>query len=235
MYPDLRKCQKGFQLNRLLYIPFLLILCGCKNAEPLLVFCDPWLEETADIHLKNYSQSHPGFSYQLKVISSEVIAAHIRYGQPVDVVYAANPELVKLSRKQEVFSDSLSLGDERVMHFKRRGSANVSWDNQCLAIAASGTALRNFSEQWLGKSLNPDSSTCSVYPEIFSLMKEYLSRGFVNEGLAFSSLSKWVTNLEIMGQGPEIKDFYQLHCLSNGRNPNEAKLYLAQAGKEISQ
>lgn len=209
---------------------------GCANRDRLVVYADPWLLEYAEERVAGFRTGHPGTDVDLKVISSEVIAQHLHYGQPVDVVLCVGPQW--LQGKQAWAGEERLLAGTRMVEVGP-SDANAARKQDalggsgCLAIEASGRPLRRLSEQWLGSL--PAGEGCTLIANFQRQMQDYMLRGWVSRGLVPEHFARrHATNLVRHREGPWVSGFFAGILVADAPHPELARAFFEDLGSEKS-
>lgn len=212
----------------------LLLIClsSCQSSPSLIVYCDPWAELQVHDQLVSFQETHPEIQWEMKILSSEMIAQHIKFGQPIDVFIACGDYFSPESPQGDFGITGLRgseapLGNDRVVEVQVLPSPNQSRFNSqhCQMIAASDRPLRVYTEMW-----NPTASNsikCRIVANFFRQTCGYLLQGWVGSGYVFESFAlQHPDKLEIKEKGPEINHVYRAVMLNNCPHPESAQLLM---------
>lgn len=157
------------------------MLQGCIYRQRLVVYADPWLEAYARGMVAVFEQTHPDVEVQLKVLSSEVVVQHIRYGQPVDVFLCFGSEWYPQRDFLSKVKITLPLADTRVVEVLQADDAatlqqELFQTTSCVVVEASDRPLRRYVERAFGPF--PRKQGCTLIANFQRQMVDYLGRGW---------------------------------------------------------
>lgn len=181
-----------------------ILFTGCQSEDAVIVYADPWLSGFADRIELEFEKQYPNRDLQVKEISSEVIAQHLHFGQPVDVFLCFGPSFLR-EDVRDMIGEELHLAtseillirgpqDARQEQFKTKG---------CTVVEASDRPLRNYAAQAFPQYFEEDS--CKIVADFPAQTQDYLLRHWVKQGFVPAHFTKVVRNdFEIIAKGPLI-------------------------------
>ena len=211
---------------RMCWICCLVLTSWCLSAceRRLTVYADPWLGQYAERVTDAFHAAHPDVRVELRLLSSEVIAWHIKYGQPVDVFLCFGPEVMDSLDLKGKVDASMVLGKERMVRVATQNQGK--WDDfktrGCMALEATHRPVRRYTDVWAANAagLLPQ---CKVYAGFQSQMREYLLRGWVPQGIVpqrFALAHPGI--LTVMDSGPVLQDAYMAFKIKGNRDESLA-------------
>ncbi|MEM0998761.1 MAG: hypothetical protein AAGN35_17005 [Bacteroidota bacterium] len=180
---------------------FLVWLGGCAESNRLVVYADPWLGEFPARALAAFSAEQPATQVELRILSSEVVAQRLHYGDPIDIFLCFRPEIMRergLSRQiaaEMVLADlDLVVVAPRVeIRQPKLGAIN------CQSLPADGRPLQRYIADW---SDAPEDS-CTVTADFCRQTQDYLLRGWTGRGILPGFFARrHADRLEILRAGP---------------------------------
>ncbi len=224
------KNNRGFSRAVCWAICLLFLLCGCGNRDRLVVYSDPWLQAYALDITAEFQRLHPDVDVELKVLSSEVVAQHLHFGQPIDVFLCFGSELYSSQGLASHVQEQHPLASTRVMHVAQRGTQFAGKQQAfgtigCVAWEASERPMRQYAEQAFGAT---DTVACRLVANFQAQMVDYLRRGWVPAGFvpghfALSDSSQF----GIVRSGPVIHNAFSALMIKDGPNPDNAEAFFA--------
>ncbi|HHG84992.1 MAG TPA: hypothetical protein ENJ82_09630 [Bacteroidetes bacterium] len=223
----------------LLYRPILwlvlLLLAGCGGRERLVVYADPWLGGFAEAVVAAYAAEAPEVEVELHLLSSELVAQHLHFGQPMDVFLCFRPEIMREMGLSGEIASEVALGGIRlVLAGVAADRLNPSLGGTvCTVIAASDRPLRRFTESW---PLAQESNSCILYSNFYRQTRDYLIRGWAGQGFVPDFFVRQYPNvLTVKIQGPNFPSALVGFRLRNAPNPNSADKFMQLLHSEKSQ
>ncbi len=215
-------------LGRLLRITagFLLLLqtAGCADQDRLVVYADPWLSDYATRITDAFQQTHPETEIQLKIISSEVIAQHVRYGQPVDVILCFGCEFLQQPDFRDKIEAQTTLSATHIVKLAQAGTAfetkqAAMQTTTSTMLEASDRPLRRYVQQAGFDQTIPQKQM--IIANFQRQAADYLLRGWVPQGFVPENFKKIHTQqfLEIR-RGPLIPNAFEAVLLKTA--PHQA-------------
>lgn len=197
-------------------------LAGCDDQKTLVVGVDTWMEAEARQEGESFLRSNPGMRIEWFVRPNAVIEQHIRYGHPVDLFYSNGGGLEKDAELEAVLGDFDLMGDGQLVWIEavQTGKAREYKSEGCILLAASGSPLRDHSDEWI-QSMDPALiPECRIYGNFFPQIRDYMLEGWVPEGLVFRKLVQDNPGLKIKEEGPIIPGLYRRYYPATGLNPD---------------
>jgi ABC-type molybdate transport system substrate-binding protein len=216
----------------------MILTFGCANQDRLVVYADPWLAEFADSLCQEFKVQHPETEIHLKALSSEVIAQHIRFGQPVDVFLCFGSEWLQQPEFRSKVGDEVTLAGSQVVELVARDSLFASKRRSMRSegysmMEASDRPMRRYIHQAGYEAKNPASSI--LIANFQQQAEDYLVRGWVAGGympLHFANVH--ADRFEIVRRGPVIPNAFTAILLSNAPQPALAKSFFMLTTSEKS-
>jgi ABC-type molybdate transport system substrate-binding protein len=169
-----------------LLVAIFLFLGGCARQDRLVVYADPWLEDYANELCEAYQQAHPDTEIQLKLISTEVIAQHIHFGQPIDVALCFGSEWILDQTFRTEMAEESPLASSQIVDVQVQGDqfarkAMEMGAAQSVMIEASDRPARRYAEAegWWQN----DASHAWIIANFQRQAEDYLLRGWVPRGI----------------------------------------------------
>jgi hypothetical protein len=225
--------------------PTILLLCGllallfsaCQ--QPVVVYADPWLGDYAEQMRKEFTKQHPDTQVELRLLSSEVIAWHIRYGQPIDIFLCMGPELLDSMALQDEVSARFVLGDESIALAKVIGADQTAYYQTagCVALEATHRPARRWTEEWFH---DPHSDAlavpaCKVYADFQPQMAEQLLHGWVSQAFVPASFARrHPERLQVVAEGPLHRGGYTALRMKHGASSTQADAFFQFLQQEKS-
>ena len=216
------------RLARLGQIGLMTLLFGCQPQPRLVVFADPCLEEVARALL---TQPETGFKVDeisLKIISSEVIAKYVAYGEPMDLFFSTDPAILVEcgvpQAKRKKAGEALKLAATHLVWVEapKVNQARFNSEN-CWLRAASDTPLRNYTDDWFASRSELPQPDCWITADFYKQMRDYLVRGWVSNGIIYESEALSVSSLKQIAKGPRIEGVVSIFWFNEGPNSTEGK------------
>lgn len=213
-------------MNFLRVLVFFLLsgITGCDDGKTIVVYADPILETYARKAIAEFS-SGKEIRVEWKIVSTEIIGRHLRYGQPVDLVFAADREIAAAQYPGLDTNECLTIGSDRLVIVEciKNDFAVKIRTSDCLLLAASDTPLRKASEGWLASS--GGDSSCRMYADFFGLSREYISRGWTGRAITLERLARQIGNAKVIREGPVIENWHFVFVPATARNPALGKKF----------
>ena len=209
-------------MRKLLYILFPLFV-SCQSQQRLTVYADPWLGDYTKELVQEWQAGHPEVQVDLRLLSSEVIAQHLHYGQPIDLVFAFGMEIFE--EKGIEVAGSVPLADTRIVEVVRGETAQQAafGTEECVVVAASDRPLRRYTEAW-GQHRD---APCAVYADFYRQTRDYLVRGWVPKGYVPEVLARQYPEfLTIKAKGPIIPEAFTAFVPKDARHSEVASVVL---------
>ncbi|MFN8396123.1 MAG: substrate-binding domain-containing protein [Bacteroidia bacterium] len=209
---------------------------GCANRDRLVVYADPWMEDYAMEMVADFQLSHPSTDVDLKVLSSEVIAQHIHYGQPVDVFLCFGKSWI--AGAKDWVGEERALAGTRLVEVGPRNPDLVRKQDAlggsgCIVIEASDRPLRRLSDIWM--RLDSTEHRCTLVANFQRQMEDYLLRGWVSRGLVPEHFAKANAGQLIQyRQGAWFSGVFSGILLQDAPHPDLAREFFEQLGAEKS-
>jgi ABC-type molybdate transport system substrate-binding protein len=185
-----------------------------------------------------YQLEHPETEIQLKVLSSEVIVQHIRYGQPVDVFLCFGCEWYQQPDFRTKISTESTLAASQVVLLQRKDSLATSQEQRlqtqsAVMLEASGRPMRLYTEQsGLSKAIAKEQLLIANFQQQAA---DYLLRGWVPKGfLPVHFARQHPAQFEMVQQGPLITNAFTAILLQNASHSAIAAEFFAFANSEKS-
>lgn len=211
------------------------MLGGCKDHARLVVFADPWLREYATGLCAEFQAQNPEVEIKLRVLSTEVILQHLRYGQPMDIALLYGADLYKAVNQNQVFEEVRSLADARLVEVAGPSHANQTafHTQNCTMVEASDRPSRLYAERYFGKFPRKDS--CTIIANFQSQAISYLQNGWVPRGFVPLSFAKSLSPpFHILRESALITNAFSAAICSNPPNPGTASQFWKTIGSEKS-
>lgn len=230
--PDFRFPHRFWQ--RITLLPLLLLLMSCKPKTNLIIYCDPWQEAHISEQLEAFTSRQPDISPELKVLSSEMIAQHLKMGQPMDLFVScgdffdpAGPmgdfEIADRKRQEVILGDDVLVKVEPL----DKENQDKLGSKDCTMLAASDRPLRIFTDQWIQRDDLP-APTCVVISNFASQTQEYLLNGWVADGYVFGNFAySHPHKMKITDVGPTLPQIYRAVLPTDAPHPQQAESFLA--------
>jgi|GEM_PF-2986102 ABC-type molybdate transport system substrate-binding protein len=204
----------------------LVALAGCR--DKVVVYADPWLEEFAVTAVDSFYKENPDVDVELKIVSSEVIASHIRFGQPVDVFLCFGPYLVESVGIQSFINRSESLASERMALVKvlDQGKFSSFHTLGCMAWEASHRPSRTYAESLMNQTDGLEIPECKIVANFQSQMEGYMLRSWVPIGVVPNSFHcRNSKHLAVLAEGEAIPDAYKVILTRQGAENHAASAF----------
>lgn len=214
------------------------LFTGCANQDRLVVYADPWLGEYAQEMVAEFQMTHPATDIQLKLLSSELIVQHIRFGQPVDVFLCFGSEFYTQPDFRDKVSGEATLATSQVVLLEQRNLAYAAkckalGTEHCRMVEASDRPMRRYADsfQQAAESL----ASCTIIANFQGQARDYMLRGWVPQGFmpAHFANSHPAEFLEL-ARGPLIPNAFTSILLQNAPHSGLAKDFFALTTAEIS-
>jgi ABC-type molybdate transport system substrate-binding protein len=202
------------------------LLSACER--PVVVYADPWLGGYAEQMRKAFVQQHPEYPVELKLLSSEVIAWHVRYGQPVDVYLCMGPEWLDSTGIQDQVAERFVLAQECMALAEVVGADQTAYfkTEGCVALEATHRPGRRWTEAWLQRTDTVALPDCRVYADFQGQMASELLNGWVRRAFVPASfVARHPKRLTTLAQGPVHPAGYTAFRLKNGQQGAGAALF----------
>lgn len=199
----------------------LLFLTACNDGNTLVVFVDPHLKGIATEALQEF-QKEQDINVEFKFISSERIGQHLKFGDPVDVVFACDPNLEAMQVNGFTPDSAKSFASDRLVlvECKTKDFAKKIKTDTCTLVVASETPVRLATDAWLLQW--KEQPSCKMYSDFHGLSREYLRRGWVGQGIVPVSMVNEMQNVTIRKQGPKLENWHYFYLPTTGRNRSMA-------------
>ena len=181
-----------------------LLLSACQNDSSVIVYADPWLSEFADQIELVYEKEYPNRDLQVKEISSEVIAQHLHFGQPVDVFLCFGPSFLRADVK-EMIGEEVTLAASRILLLRGQSDSRQAQfkTKGCTVVSASDRPLRNYAELAFPSYFHSDS--CKIIADFPAQTQDYLTRAWVRQGFVPAHFAEQKSAIfEVVAEGPLI-------------------------------
>jgi hypothetical protein len=224
--------------SRWLLIVLLALLAGCGNKNRLVVYADPWLSEYAQRVTAVFQIAHPETEIQLKLISTEVIVQHIRYGQPIDVILCMGSELYTQQDFRDEIAVETVLAPSQVVQLVQAGQdfqtkQEAMGTRYCTMMEASDRPMRQYVEQWEQGAVAQRS--CTIIANFQRQAMDYMLRGWVPTGyMPIHFASAHPNQFRQLARGPLIPNAFTGILLRNAPHQALASAYFASLTSEKS-
>lgn len=197
-------------------------LCSCFLScnKPLTIYSDPWLKGYTLEMKAAYEELYPGRWVEVRFLSSELVAWHIRYGQPIDVFVCMGPEVLDSLGLRGRVKREVVLADEGMALVEVVGANQEAYfrTEGCIGFEGTHRPGRRWAEQWLANS-SLVSGGCKVYAGFQSQMEDYLLRGWIKQGIVPGAFARrHPERLRILAQGPVHEGGYVALDVSDGKD-----------------
>lgn len=216
----------------------LLQVAGCANQERLVVYADPWLSDYATQMTDAFQQTHPETEIQLKIISSEVIAQHVRYGQPVDVILCFGCEFLQQPDFRDKIEAQTALAATHIVKLSQANTAFAAKQAAMQTTAstmmeASDRPMRRYVEQAGFEHRIPQKDR--IIANFQRQAADYLLRGWVPQGFVPENFKKMHPQQFVeIGRGPLIPNAFEAMLLANAPHKQLASEFFTLTSSEKS-
>ncbi|MBP6640935.1 MAG: substrate-binding domain-containing protein [Bacteroidia bacterium] len=216
----------------------IVFLVGCANQNRLVVYADPWLAEFADSLVAQFQAAHPETDIQLKVLSSEVIVQHIRFGQPVDVFLCFGCEWYQQADFRKQIAVESTMASSQVVLISRKDSLPTAQQRtmqteNAVMVEASDRPMRLYTDQTTWANAIPKDRL--LYANFQRQATDYLLRGWVAKGfLPVHFARQHAAGFQIEQQGPLITNAFTSILMQNAPHKPLAEDFFALANSEKS-
>lgn len=214
-----------------------ILLAGCGNPDRLVVYADPWMGDYAERITAAFQASHPDTDIQLKLLSSEVVAQHIRYGQPVDVFICFGSEFLQQPDfRARVQAETVLAGTEIVFAENGQDQKSKQVDlgtRGCYMLEASDRPMRRYVDRIWQNQIPADN--CVLIANFPQQAAAYVLRGWANYFFVPTAfMAKHRKLVAPLGLGTEIPDAFSAILLDDAPNPALAREFFDFMGSEKS-
>lgn len=211
------------------------LLTACE--QPLVVYADPWLGDYAEQMRKEFQKQHPDLKVELRLLSSELVAWHIHYGQPIDIFLCMGPEWLDSVGIQDRVEARFPLADERIALAEVIGKDQTAYfkTEGCVALEATHRPARRWTEAWLAATDSVVLPDCRVYADFQGQMADELLHGWVRRAFVPASFAaRHPKRLSILAEGPVRPAAYTALRIKNGHQNEGAAAFFAFLQQEKS-
>lgn len=201
-----------------------LMLSGCNSKDQLVVYADPWIGTFAQAACDEYERQAPETEIHLRLLSTEVIAQHLHFGNPIDVIMTLDSTLLSEKGLLPSLGQPVPLAPTNLAWVQRVGELNSDIKGAGgTLLEASDRPSRRVAEQWFAfePHIKPqDSITIANFQSQVQamLLNAWVLKAFVPDVMA----RKYPNQLQIQALGPKIPGGFQAY-LSPGNNPEAGK------------
>lgn len=208
-----------------------LVFLSCGDSKRLVVYADPWCGDYAQAVVDAFQNQEEECEVELRILSSEVIAQHLHFGQAVDVALLLDSSLLGEKRLRGNLAEEIPLAEAKLVRVERKGSLNPGVPGAGgLVVEASGRPVRRWTDRWLGKNEEK-----LLVGNFYKQTRDYLLRGWGGEGIVLASLAAEYPNvLEVKAQGPDLPGGFRACRFSDSINEDAAVKFLDFLASEKS-
>lgn len=168
----------------------ILSISSCREVNRLVIYSDPWLGEWVSSLVETWEKDHPEVKVELRLLSSEVVAAHLREGQDIDLFFYLESPQASWEIEEEKVHKKQILGEDFLCRVEVLGELREELGGKgCLAWSGTGRPLRVLAET-RKKALGIKDQDCKVVADFYPQLKHYLLEGWVSEGIVLGSFAQ---------------------------------------------
>lgn len=167
-----------------LFLPLIgWMIAGCADERRLVVYCDPWLQAFGEAMVADFRLAEPAVDVEVRYLSSEVIAQHLEFGQPMDVVLCYGCKW--MGEQMQDPAQRVVLAPSAVVEIRRIGNPDSAKQARLgtvgrLVVEASDRPSRRYAERDLGLQYSPSRHMiANFHPQVV----DYLQRGWAEHGI----------------------------------------------------
>ena len=205
------------------FIPIFLLtlsLLGCQDKLTIVVYADQYLTDYANDVVDTFSEEHPEYKVDLKLMSSEFIASNVEFDQPVDLALMTIGGNEKIDAVLEQQGSYIPLAKDGIVHV--RTDPNIiqeAFSGEFSVVkAARGTPLRYYTQLCIAELDGESAEDELVIAEFEHQMRNYLEKGWANSGYTFRSHALGLKNVQIISACEELGISHVIYLPGNGRN-----------------
>ena len=238
-FSGMRNCKETTSKRALLGLIgalFLFCFVGCSSKHKIIIAVDPYIAETIQEIVDDFSLDYPEIETELLVRESTLLGQHIKMGHPVDIFIPGRPDLPELQGIGKWMGQGVPIASDQLVLVVCQGEKNQSdfGSDSCLVIAADDTPLRMLSDEWMASSDFSAKNMCTVVGNFHAQMRDYLSRGWVKGGVVYNSLAMSISDVHIVQRGPLLKDVFTAFPLTKSKEPAAVQKFLLYLKTEKS-
>lgn len=193
----------------LLFVILSLTVWSCRRK--VVVYADPWLRDYANEVVEEFEAAHHEVDVELKIISSEVIATYVRFGQPIDVLLVFGPEVIERVGVAAKLDSKHVLAQERMawVAAKDQGKFELFGTQGCMVVEASQRPGRLMADAFMAGNPETRRGARILIADFQRQLQDYLLRGWVPKGIVPQSFANRKSEtLQTLSTGQVIPEAY---------------------------
>ena len=212
-------------------------LCLSACERPLVIYADPWLGGYAEQIEREFQKQHPDTRIELRFLSSELVAWHIHYGQPIDIFLCMGPEWLDSVGIRDRVTAAFPLADERMALVEVIGKDQTAYfkTQGCVALEASHRPARTWTDAWLAATDSLKVPDCRIYAGFQAQLSDQVLHGWVKRAFVPAAFAaRHPKRLAVLAQGPVHPDAYMAYRIQNGQQNEDAAAFFTFLQQEKS-
>lgn len=207
---------------------------SCDSKEPLIVYSDPWLSDYAHQIELLFEAQHPNSDIQVKELSSELIAQHIHFGQPIDIFLCFGPDLLPEDVKGKIDAEVVLAPSRMVLVSGKADELQTQFKTEnCVMVEASDRPSRVFAERGFSRIWKADH--CHIVANFNAQAKDYLLRHWIREGIVPEHFQKNNSaKFSVLEEGPLIVNGFSAIKMKNAVHSEAANELFRMISSEES-
>jgi len=196
-----------------------LLLMGCGGKERLVVYADPWIGSFAEAACTAFEEQEE-VDIHLRLLSTEVIAQHLHFGNPIDIIITLDQDILEEKNLLEDLDTPIDLLPTNLALVEVKGDLNPGIPGAGgVMMEASDRPGRRTLEKWEAYApgtLPKDSITIANFQSQaeYLLLNAWVKRGFVPDVM----VRQHPEALQVIDLGPALPGGFQAYA-APGNNP----------------